>query len=90
MVAGDVGKIGNLLTIDIRVFDVETGTISQAYQENYEGDAAGLPDLMKKIANLASWSVNWTCRFAGLCRERLSHFVSINLFTELKLFVLIL
>ena len=54
MVAGDVGKIGNLLTFDMRVFDVETGKILHAYQENYEGDAAGLLRLMNKIAKRIS------------------------------------
>ena len=54
MVAGDVGKIGNLLTFDVRVFDIETGKILHAYQENYVGDAAGLLALMNKIAKRIS------------------------------------
>lgn len=54
MVAGDVGKIGNLLTFDVRVFDVETGKILHAYQENYAGDASGLLGLMNKIARKIS------------------------------------
>ena len=54
MVAGDVGKIGDLLTIDVRVFNVETGEIVEAYQENYKGDAAGLLELMRTIARKIS------------------------------------
>jgi TolB-like protein len=50
MVAGDVGKIGDVITIDMRVFDVETGTIIRAHQSDYRGDVSGLLNLMKKIA----------------------------------------
>ncbi len=50
MVAGDVGKVGNVLTIDVRVFDVETGKILQAHQFNHQGNASELLLLMKKIA----------------------------------------
>ena len=50
MVAGDVGKIGDVITIDIRVFNVSSGKITGAYIEDYEGDVAGLLGLMKSIA----------------------------------------
>ncbi len=50
MVAGDVGKVGNLLTVDLRVFDVTTGEILRAVQFDYEGDVAGLLQVMKRSA----------------------------------------
>jgi len=50
MVAGDVGKVGDVLTIDLRVFDVTTGEIIRADQFDYEGDVAGLLLVMKKAA----------------------------------------
>jgi hypothetical protein len=50
MVTGDVGKIGDVLTIDVRVFDVTTGKIVRAIQEDYRGDVSGLLGVMKRIA----------------------------------------
>ena len=50
MIAGDVGKVGKVLTIDIRVFDVETGKILKAFQFDHEGDVSELLLLMKRIA----------------------------------------
>jgi TolB-like protein len=50
MIAGDVGKVGKVITIDVRVFDVETGKILQAHQFNHEGSATELLLLMNKIA----------------------------------------
>lgn len=50
MVTGDVGKVGNILTIDTRMFDVATGKIVQAVQKDYKGDVSGLLGLMKSIA----------------------------------------
>lgn len=51
MVTGDVGKIGNVLTIDVRMFDVTTGKIVRAIQEDYSGDVSGLLGVMKTIAH---------------------------------------
>lgn len=50
MITGNVGKIGSVLAIDIRVIDVTTGKITRAIQEDYKGDVAGLLGLMKTIA----------------------------------------
>ena len=47
MVAGQIGKVGEVLTIDVRVFNVETGKILQAHQFDYEGELSGLLSLMK-------------------------------------------
>ena len=54
MVAGLVGKVGELLTIDIRVFDVETGKILQAHQTDYDGEVSGLLAVMSDIAGKIS------------------------------------
>jgi TolB-like protein len=54
MVAGEVGKVGNVLTLDARVFDVETGKILQAYQFDYKGEISGLLDVIKKVSNKIS------------------------------------
>ena len=50
MLTGEVGKIGKVITIDVRVFDVQTGKIINAYQEDYTGDVAGLLGLMRTLA----------------------------------------
>lgn len=50
MIAGDVGKIGNVLTIDIRVFDVANGKIVRAYKNDYRGEVSGLLGVMSDIA----------------------------------------
>lgn len=54
MIAGDVGKVGNVLTIDVRLFDVASGKIIKAIQEDHEGDVSGLLALMKIIARKAA------------------------------------
>lgn len=54
MIAGDVGKIGNVLTFDVRLFDVSSGRIVKAIQEDYQGDVSGLLALMKRIAKRAA------------------------------------
>lgn len=50
MVAGDVGKIGDVITMDIRMFDVTTGKIVKAPQHDYRGEVSGLLGLIKTIA----------------------------------------
>ncbi len=54
MIAGDVGKVGNVLTIDVRLFDVSTGRIVRAIQEDHRGDVSGLLKVMKRIARKAA------------------------------------
>jgi curli biogenesis system outer membrane secretion channel CsgG len=51
MLTGAVGKIGNILTVDIRIFDVTTGEIVKALQYDHEGDVSGLLGVMRSIAN---------------------------------------
>lgn len=50
MVTGEVGKIGNVITIDIRVFDIQTGKIISAHQSDYGGNVSGLLGLIRSIA----------------------------------------
>lgn len=50
MVTGEVGKIGDVITIDVRVFDVQTGKIISAHQSDYKGNVSGLLGLIKTIA----------------------------------------
>lgn len=62
MVAGDVGKLGNTYTIDLRLIDVTTGKILQAKQQDYKGDIDGLLSVMQVIAS----------DFAGLRKDKTS------------------
>jgi TolB-like protein len=50
MIAGDVGKVGDVLTIDVRMFHVATGKILKAIQEDHRGDVSGLLAVMKSVA----------------------------------------
>lgn len=54
MIAGDVGKVGAVLTIDVRMFDVASGRIIKAIQEDHRGDVSGLLAVMKIIARKAA------------------------------------
>jgi TolB-like protein len=51
MIAGDIGKIGNLYTVDLRMIDVATGKIQRTSTEDYKGDIEGLLGVMGTIAN---------------------------------------
>jgi TolB-like protein len=50
MVAGDIGKIGDTYTIDIRMIDVSTGKLIQTKSRDYIGKIDGLLDIMKNIS----------------------------------------
>lgn len=50
MVTGDVGKLGGVITIDIRVFDIQSGKILSAHQSDYKGNVEGLLGLIRSIA----------------------------------------
>ncbi|GAB4178810.1 MAG: hypothetical protein Kow00108_14660 [Calditrichia bacterium] len=50
MVAGNIGKIGSLFTLDINIIDVETARIVKSFSENYRGEIEGLIDYMEAIA----------------------------------------
>lgn len=51
MIAGDIGKIGNLYTIDLRIIDVATGKIIRSETADHKGDIEGLLGAMGTIAN---------------------------------------
>ena len=51
MIAGDIGKIGQIYTIDIRVIDIETGAVLKTYNKDYKGEIEGLLGVMSEIAN---------------------------------------
>lgn len=51
IVAGSIGKIGKLFTIDIISIDVETAQIIKSLTRDYMGEIEGIIDLMASIAN---------------------------------------
>ncbi len=51
MVAGDIGKIGQVYTIDLRMIDIATSKIIQSKSEDYKGEIEGLLEIMKMISN---------------------------------------
>jgi TolB-like protein len=50
MVSGDVGAVGKVITVDVRMIDVETGKILRAVQYDHKGNVSGLIDLMRRVA----------------------------------------
>ncbi|MFQ6615864.1 MAG: CsgG/HfaB family protein [Fidelibacterota bacterium] len=50
MVAGSIGKIGALYTIDVRMFDVTTGGIEKVSKREHRGDVEGLIDLLEIVS----------------------------------------
>lgn len=59
MIAGDIGKMGQMYTIDLRMINVSMGKILLTKSEDYKGDIEGLLTVMKLIAN----------DFAGIKRD---------------------
>lgn len=51
IVAGSIGKIGKLYTIDIILIDVETAQMIKSLTRDYIGEIEGLINLMGSIAN---------------------------------------
>lgn len=51
MVAGSIGKLGSMYTMDLRVVDVGTGKIVQSIIRDYRGEIEGLLAEMSQIAN---------------------------------------
>ncbi len=50
MIAGDIGKVGQTYTLDLRMVDMATGKISKTHNEDYKGEIDGLLAIMKKAA----------------------------------------
>jgi TolB-like protein len=51
MIAGDLGKIGDTYTIDLRLISVESGKILQTQTQDYQGKVDGLLAVMQTMAN---------------------------------------
>ena len=51
MVAGSIGKLGSIYTMDLRVVDVGTGKIIQSIIRDYRGEIEGLLAEMSQIAD---------------------------------------
>ncbi len=51
MIAGDLGKIGETYTIDLRLIDVQSGKILQTQTQDYVGKVDGLLGVMQTMAN---------------------------------------
>ncbi len=51
MIAGDIGKLGTIYSVDLRLIDVATGKIIQSESEDHEGEIGGLLKRMAVIAN---------------------------------------
>lgn len=51
MVAGSIGKIGALYTVDVRMFDVTTGSIEKVSKRDHRGDVEGLIDLLVVVSS---------------------------------------
>jgi TolB-like protein len=51
MIAGDLGKIGDTYTIDLRLISVQTGKILQTQTQDYQGKVDGLLGVMQTMAN---------------------------------------
>jgi TolB-like protein len=50
MVIGDIGKIGQSYSITLRMVDVSTSKIEKSFNERYKGQAEGLLDIYKELA----------------------------------------
>ena len=54
MLAGTIGKIGSLYTIDTRIIDIETGSITGTLSRDYTGSIEGLIGEIKLLAKSIS------------------------------------
>lgn len=56
MVAGSVGKVGNVFTMDVRMFDMSSSKILKVFKIDQKGDISGLlaamPNAARKLAEL--------------------------------------
>ncbi len=50
MVAGKIGKFGQIYTMDARIIDVSTGKIIMTRSENYKGEKEGLLSMIEGLA----------------------------------------
>ena len=50
MVGGTIGKLGLMYVVELRIMDVKTGEIDQAFSRKYSGDVSNLLDAMREAA----------------------------------------
>tara|TARA_B100000315_G_scaffold260882_1_gene326778 strand:- start:1369 stop:2085 length:717 start_codon:yes stop_codon:yes gene_type:complete len=50
MITGSIGKIGSSYTLDIRIFEVQSGAISKTVNTTYKGEVDGLIMEVEKLA----------------------------------------
>lgn len=50
MVGGTIGKLGVMYVVELRIMDVKTGEIDQAFSRKYAGDVSNLLDAMREAA----------------------------------------
>jgi hypothetical protein len=49
MITGSIGKLGQLYTVDARMFDVQTGEIERVSKREHRGGIEGLIDLLEVV-----------------------------------------
>lgn len=54
MVGGTIGKLGVMYVVELRIMDVKTGEIDQAFSRKYAGDVSNLLDAMHEAAMVFS------------------------------------
>lgn len=52
MIAGDIGKVGNTYTIDMRLVEVKTSAIEKSVSNDFKGEVDGLLTLMNEVASV--------------------------------------
>ena len=52
MITGNIGKFGQVWTLDARIIDVRTGEVLKTQSENYKGEKEGLLDKVEDLAYL--------------------------------------
>ena len=50
MIGGSIGKIGNMYTLTVRLFSIETGEIVKTVSKIYEGKKEGLLTSIEEVA----------------------------------------
>ncbi len=51
MIAGDIGKLGETYTIDLRMIDIQTGALTYSQSKNHKGKLDELLDVLQLVAD---------------------------------------
>lgn len=81
MIAGDIGKLGETYTIDLRMIDVQTGGLIQSQSQNHKGKIDGLLDVMQTMANALAEAAEGRTT-AKLCRVSITASIPISAVTQ--------